>query len=174
MPKVSITKPSLLHKLIVDAGPQNVDILGLDNNQERVKSLVDQGYNCVYGDITDAQFDMIVAGEIIEHISDQAAFLSNISKLLKPGGTALISTPNPSGIMSALGYWLVGHERGGDGHVCWQAPKTIRSLAQGFGLFLEKTIHCYWDYPEPWMYLAWPFEIFPRCRPTLLFHFTKG
>ena len=177
MPEIEITKPSLLHKLIVDAAPQGVEVVGFDQNYERVGQLVTQGYKCISGDILNPtlndQYDLIIAGEIIEHIHDQSLFFRSVGKLLKPGGTALVSTPNPSGIISVLGYWLIAEERGGEGHVLWQSPKTARYIAANEGLTLEKVHHCNWDYPEPWMYLAYPFELFPRMRPTLLFNFTK-
>lgn len=39
------------------------------------------------------QFDLIMSFETIEHIADEEIFLSNIYKMLKPGGTLVISTP---------------------------------------------------------------------------------
>ncbi|MBC7396388.1 MAG: class I SAM-dependent methyltransferase, partial [Bdellovibrionales bacterium] len=43
-----------------------------------------------------AEFDVVIAFEIIEHIPVEttALFLSQISKILKPGGVLLLSTPN--------------------------------------------------------------------------------
>lgn len=39
-------------------------------------------------------FDLVMAGEIIEHIFDTDFFLEEIHRVLKPGGKLLISTPN--------------------------------------------------------------------------------
>lgn len=44
--------------------------------------------------IADDSFDTIVSFQVIEHIQDDAVFLKEIQRILKPGGTALISTPN--------------------------------------------------------------------------------
>lgn len=44
--------------------------------------------------LPDAQFDTIVSFQVIEHIQDDHLFLKEIARLLKPGGKALISTPN--------------------------------------------------------------------------------
>ncbi len=39
-------------------------------------------------------FDVVVANEMIEHIEDQHGFLAEVKRVLKAGGTLLISTPN--------------------------------------------------------------------------------
>ena len=43
---------------------------------------------------SDNSFDRIFSFQVIEHIEDDHLFLSEINRLLKPGGTALITTPN--------------------------------------------------------------------------------
>ncbi len=44
--------------------------------------------------ISDNSFDSIVSFQVIEHIKDDLAYLKEIYRVLKPGGVALISTPN--------------------------------------------------------------------------------
>lgn len=39
-------------------------------------------------------FDVVITGEIIEHIFDTDFFLREVHRVLKPGGKLLISTPN--------------------------------------------------------------------------------
>lgn len=39
------------------------------------------------------KFDVIVSFETIEHIHEEELFLSNIYRMLKPGGTLILSTP---------------------------------------------------------------------------------
>jgi 2-polyprenyl-6-hydroxyphenyl methylase / 3-demethylubiquinone-9 3-methyltransferase len=41
----------------------------------------------------DAEFDLIWAGEVIEHVADTASWLSELRRVLRPGGALLISTP---------------------------------------------------------------------------------
>jgi len=43
--------------------------------------------------LTDDSFDLILCTEVIEHIADSAAALKEIGRILKPGGIAIISTP---------------------------------------------------------------------------------
>lgn len=42
----------------------------------------------------DASFDIVCSLEVVEHVQDQFLYCREIMRVLKPGGTALISTPN--------------------------------------------------------------------------------
>jgi SAM-dependent methyltransferase len=42
----------------------------------------------------DAEFDAVVTFETIEHIEDDAVYVAEIWRVLKPGGVLLLSTPN--------------------------------------------------------------------------------
>lgn len=42
----------------------------------------------------DNHFDFIVSFQVIEHVDDDAAFVKELKRVLKPGGTAFITTPN--------------------------------------------------------------------------------
>ena len=44
--------------------------------------------------IADDSFDFVVSFQVIEHIQNDVAFLKEIHRVLKPGGKAIISTPN--------------------------------------------------------------------------------
>lgn len=44
--------------------------------------------------LEDNRYDFVVSFQVIEHIKDDALFLREIHRVLKPGGTALITTPN--------------------------------------------------------------------------------
>jgi 2-polyprenyl-3-methyl-5-hydroxy-6-metoxy-1,4-benzoquinol methylase len=43
--------------------------------------------------LTDAGFDVVWAGETIEHIADTAGWLSEVRRVLRSGGSLLLSTP---------------------------------------------------------------------------------
>ncbi len=45
-------------------------------------------------DFVDNSFDSVVSFQVIEHIQDDRLFLKEIHRVLKPGGIALITTPN--------------------------------------------------------------------------------
>ena len=44
--------------------------------------------------LSENSFDTVISFQVIEHIRDDRLFLKEIHRVLKPGGTALITTPN--------------------------------------------------------------------------------
>lgn len=61
----------------------------------------------------DSSFDIVTSFEVIEHVPKgrEGKMLSEIYRVLKPGGTAVLSTPYNS-ILSKVSdpaYWLIGH-----------------------------------------------------------------
>ncbi len=76
--------------------------IGLDKIGEVIQSLKSQ-YPGVdfrqavippFSDFADNSFDTIVSFQVIEHIPNDRLFLQEIYRMLKPGGKAVISTPN--------------------------------------------------------------------------------
>jgi ubiquinone/menaquinone biosynthesis C-methylase UbiE len=62
---------------------------------------VDSSGRLPYGDGT---FDVVCSLEVIEHIEDQFGFLREAFRVLKPGGVALVSTPNVLNMNSRWRY----------------------------------------------------------------------
>ena len=44
--------------------------------------------------LADNAYDVVVSFQVIEHIQDDGLFLQEINRVLKPGGIALLTTPN--------------------------------------------------------------------------------
>ncbi len=47
-----------------------------------------------FGDLKNSEYDCVVSFQVIEHIENDALFLEEIHRVLKPGGIALLTTPN--------------------------------------------------------------------------------
>ena len=56
----------------------------------------------------DNTFDIVVAIEITEHISDHRNFFTEINRILKPGGQLMVSTPNILSLKSRIRFLLQG------------------------------------------------------------------
>jgi 2-polyprenyl-3-methyl-5-hydroxy-6-metoxy-1,4-benzoquinol methylase len=61
----------------------------------------------------DASFDAVWAGETIEHVADTAGWLSEVRRVLRPGGQLLLSTPD-HGPLRRL--WLARSARAFEAH----------------------------------------------------------
>jgi 2-polyprenyl-3-methyl-5-hydroxy-6-metoxy-1,4-benzoquinol methylase len=59
--------------------------------------------------LADASFDLIVAVEIIEHLENPRATAREWRRLLRAGGTLVMSTPNVESIRSVLSLFARGH-----------------------------------------------------------------
>jgi len=57
-------------------------------------------------------FDAVNIVEVIEHIENQPQLIREISRVLKPGGTFLVSTPNVLNLMSRMRFLFTGFLRG--------------------------------------------------------------
>lgn len=90
------------------------EVIGNDINAEAVTACRKRGLTCLHCDIADmpgrydGSFDVVLAGDIIEHIFDTDEFLTKVRRLLRPGGRLLLTTPN----LASLGrraMLLFGH-----------------------------------------------------------------
>lgn len=59
--------------------------------------------------VSAATFNSVIAAEVIEHLENPRAMARELFRLLKPGGIAVISTPNNESCRSLLSLWLRGH-----------------------------------------------------------------
>jgi GT2 family glycosyltransferase/SAM-dependent methyltransferase/glycosyltransferase involved in cell wall biosynthesis len=62
-------------------------------------------------DFPDDSFEAVVAFEVIEHIRDQEAVLSEVARVLAPGGVVIMSTPDRHEYSEATGQENPFHER---------------------------------------------------------------
>lgn len=60
----------------------------------------------------EAQFDAVTLWEVIEHLPDPRAFLAEVFRVLKPGGTFAFSTPDAGSLVARLAgqRWLGWHK----------------------------------------------------------------
>jgi len=57
----------------------------------------------------DASFDMAFAVEVVEHIDGHMKFFAEVSRVLKPGGVFIFTTPNILSLKSRLRFLMTGY-----------------------------------------------------------------
>lgn len=72
--------------------------LGIDYRADRAETLADAGET----------FDAVLAMEVVEHVPDVQAFLSLVSRLVRPGGIIIVSTLNRT--LKSYALAIVGAE----------------------------------------------------------------
>jgi SAM-dependent methyltransferase len=60
----------------------------------------------------DARFDLVLMLEVIEHLADIPHALREIARVLRPGGIAIVTTPNRLNVSSRIHYLLSGYYKG--------------------------------------------------------------
>jgi len=89
-------------------------------------------------------FDVVVAGELVEHLYNVGLFLRSAWLALRQGGELLISTPNCWSLSRVL-YVAVGtREVTHPEHTCYYSCQTLRYVLEQHGFDVEIT-----GLPEP-------------------------
>ncbi len=88
-------------------------------------------------DLEDASFDVVWAGEVIEHVGDTAAWLSQVRRVLRSGGRLLLSTPD-HGLLLRLRLAcstraFAGHFDPRGEHLRFYMRATLVGLLEDFG-----------------------------------------
>lgn len=131
-------------------------IVGLDISQAAVQAAHRDGYEAFGVDCTDRAavaalnlppFDLVVAGEIIEHLESPGPFLEAMHELIGRSGRLVLTTPNayrPQNALLALGRreWI--HPD----HVLTFSPRTLTVLLERSGWRVVKFM-TYLQSPRP-------------------------
>jgi hypothetical protein len=158
---------SLLHLQLLEVSRE---LWGLDGDDRGLAQLSARGVsNLVRGDIErlqdvqlDTTFDVIVAGEIIEHLSNPGLFLRGVQQLMGDDTILAITTVNAYCAARAVTYALAG--RGGrqepvhPDHVAYYSYSTLRTLLERHDLAIENM--CFYDVGiEHRPYAPWHFKL---------------
>jgi SAM-dependent methyltransferase len=122
-------KANLLFRQICKINPKT---LGVDIDDAGIDILREEGYHVRTANVMTMnlgeQFDVIVAGEIIEHLDNPGQFLQNMRRHLRENGTLVISTPNPFYIKQFWKIWRYNRPQVHEEHTCWFDPLTLSYL----------------------------------------------
>jgi 2-polyprenyl-3-methyl-5-hydroxy-6-metoxy-1,4-benzoquinol methylase len=145
--------PYWLHKLLADRFPR---VLGVDVDRAAVEELRTAGFDVIEADVETMdlgeRFDTVVAGELIEHLSNPGAFLDAAAAHLRPGGRLVLTTPNPFALLYQLHYWALGSRaRWNAEHTLWMDAVVARQMLarHGFTVIATEAATDYLTRPGP-------------------------
>jgi SAM-dependent methyltransferase len=120
-------------------------LVGLDTAEDGVAWANEHGFDARVVDAQSAEAvaglrlepaDVVVAGEIIEHLDAPGPFLRAMRGLVRADGELVLTTPNAYRLLNFLAP-LSGSELVHPDHTSWQSPRTLRTLLERSGWEVE-------------------------------------
>ena len=150
--RMSIENPHWLHSEIAEVA---ADCTGVDYLEADVIELNRRGYHMIVGDVLKddppGQYDVVVAGDLIEHLDNPGLFLEYIGKALRPEGLAVITTPNAFDVNQ---LWTILANRKPDinpEHVSNLDPFTMEKLVERSPLRIAEM---FWLHQSWWAFCS--------------------
>jgi len=114
----------------------------------------------------EATFDIVICTEVLEHLPDPKLCVSELFRVLKPGGLAIITTPNPENVILKLGRVLKAfHQMKDEPKITSEYTKDTFNISRvGYGHISVKS-YAEWER----LFKICGFKIEKRKRGGLLF-----
>ncbi len=160
----------------------DIDYEGLEKLRIRHQS---QANLLILGDATMLEslnlpndFDLIIAGDIIEHLVNPSALFNSLNKfLINNSAKIIITTPNALGILTVLRA-ITGYEKINEDHCCWFSFSTLHKIATINGWKIDALYTGYDREPKGFGIIKIKigkifFRIFPQWGGTLIAELSK-
>jgi 2-polyprenyl-3-methyl-5-hydroxy-6-metoxy-1,4-benzoquinol methylase len=114
------------------------EVIGVDVDREALARAEELGLKTEWADLDeplafdDASFEVVVAGELLEHIRSPQALIDEARRVLRPGGTLVGSTPNGFRLKNRLRFLAGRHPEPDPTHLHLFSPDDVRALLAGF------------------------------------------
>ena len=117
------------------------ELVGLDVDAAGVERALAHGYEAYAVDCRDtlavktlelAPADVVVAGEVIEHLDDPGAFLDGLHALLAHDGLLAITTPNATNLLNTVAS-LLNYEVNHPDHLTMFTSQTLDAMLRRHG-----------------------------------------
>jgi SAM-dependent methyltransferase len=122
-----------LHALLSESARE---LIGLDLDEEGVRLARSLGFDALVADCQSPEnlasldldpADLVVAGELVEHLERPGSFLEAVKILLNENGALVLTTPNAFALANFLAA-LLGREVINVDHVAWHSWRTIETV----------------------------------------------
>jgi SAM-dependent methyltransferase len=114
-------------------------VVGVDVDRSALEAAAERlGIETVWADaeeglpFPDDSLDVVVAGELLEHLADPAAAVGHVRRVLKPGGRFVGSVPNAFRLKSRIRYVAGRHPETDATHLQLFTPAALERLLGGF------------------------------------------
>jgi SAM-dependent methyltransferase len=113
------------------------DVVGVDVDREALAEAAKLGIETRCADVDEAlpfedeSFDVVVAGELLEHVRDPERLVGETRRVLRPGGTLAGSVPNAFRLKNRLRFLLGRKPEDDPTHLHMFSPAEVRSLLHG-------------------------------------------
>jgi 2-polyprenyl-3-methyl-5-hydroxy-6-metoxy-1,4-benzoquinol methylase len=172
--RVALAQQSL-HYALTQAG----DVVGVDYSKEEIDYYAANGVfqNILHGSVEHLEaldlnqtFDVVVAGDIIEHLSNPGLMLEGIKRFCKPTTLLIVTTPNAFGMLNFFRH-VAGTFHEGKEHVMTFNSENIATLLTRHGYRIESIDTCFQKQTSSRGLLFTVgkklFELFPKLGGTL-------
>ena len=142
--------------------------LGVDYAAEEVSRLKNLGYEVIQGNVETLnlgrKFDVIVAGNIIEHLSNPGLFLETVRKHLKEDGVFILTTDNCYGLRSLKAVTFSDGIRPNQEHSMTFEEEVLKQLLRRH--HFEIADFYYYNGPYPSAFKKWFIDILCKFRKS--------
>lgn len=132
------------------------EVYGVEADENILRVAKKFGYDVKVGLFDPAEwqndfFDYVTMDQVIEHVQDPVKTLQGIAQVLKPGGTAILGTPNPQGWGAKIfgRRWINWHT---PYHLQFFSLGSMRAASERAGLELVRTVTVT---PSAWLHFQW-------------------
>ncbi len=120
-------------------------IVGLDCDAKGAAPLQARGYDIRLADAETfnlgERFEVVVAGDIIEHLTNFGSFLDMVREHMTPEGECLLTTPVAVNFMRFMELVFTGEVFAHHEHTCWFTPGVLAESCRRHGLQMVETAY---------------------------------
>lgn len=124
---LKIDNPNWAHEFLLERAKE-VYGLDVDYDSDKIKNMELYKKGDAENFTFDVKFDIIFAGDLIEHLSNPGLFLKSCANNLKEGGKILITTPNCFNLFNLAEKITKEEPTVNSDHSCYFNCKTLRAL----------------------------------------------
>ena len=122
------------------------DVYGIDLDFDRTQFPDETHYkkqSAEQFDFGEGIFDVIIAGDIIEHLSNPGLFLACATRALKSNGILIVTTPNCFNMWNMVGKIMRYEPTVNSDHTCYFNEKTITKLYMKNNWQIDEILYLY-------------------------------